>query len=145
MSTDACQNVESAEENEVLRAWKLHMEQVKNQPENLNAELLWQMLCELQKIPFYTVKGIQFTYSIRGYEMFVDRKEKSITQATVLLSAQRVLEKQNQGIAITGPKKNRYFWSKLSVPDFPADWFDISRVISHLLYEEHSNKFTLTK
>ena len=44
MSTDACQNVESAEENEVLRAWKLHMEQVKNQPENLNAELLWQML-----------------------------------------------------------------------------------------------------
>ena len=57
MSTDACQNVESAEENEVLRAWKLHMEQVKNQPENLNAELLWQMLCELQKIPFYTVKG----------------------------------------------------------------------------------------
>ncbi len=30
MSTDACQNVESAEENEVLRAWKLHMEQVKN-------------------------------------------------------------------------------------------------------------------
>ena len=29
MSTDACQNVESAEENEVLRAWKLHMEQVK--------------------------------------------------------------------------------------------------------------------
>ena len=78
MSTDACQNVESAEENEVLRAWKLHMEQVKNQPENLNAELLWQMLCELQKIPFYTVKGIQFTYSIRGYEMFVDRDRKSV-------------------------------------------------------------------
>ena len=118
MSTDACQNVESAEENEVLRAWKLHMEQVKNQPENLNAELLWQMLCELQKIPFYTVKGIQFTYSIRGYEMFVDRKEKSITQATVLLSAQRVLEKQNQGIAITGPKKIGTFGASYLYPIF---------------------------
>ena len=105
MSKDACQNVESAEENKVLRAWKLHMEQVKNQPKNLNVELLWQVLCELQQIHFYTVKGIQFNYIIRGYEMFVDRKEKSITQATVLLSAQRVLETQNQKIAITGPKK----------------------------------------
>ena len=37
--------------------------------------------------------------------MFVDRKEKSITQATVGLAAQRVLEKQEQGIVITGPKK----------------------------------------
>ena len=120
MSTDACQNVESAEENEVLRAWKLHMEQVKNQPENLNAELLWQMLCELQKIPFYTVKGIQFTYSIRGYEMFVDRKEKSITQATVLLSAQRVLEKQNQGIAITGPEKNRHILEQVICTRFSS-------------------------
>lgn len=118
MSIDACQNVEAAEENEVLRIWKSHLEQVKNQPENLNAELLWQVLCELQKIPFYTVKGIQFTYHVRGYEMFVDRKEKSITQATVLLSAQRVLERQNQGIAITGPKKIGTFGASYLYPIF---------------------------
>ena len=74
--------------------------------------------CQLQKIPFYTVKSIQFTYSIRGYEMFVDRKEKSITQATVLLSAQRVLEKQNQGIAITGPKKIGTFGASYLYPIF---------------------------
>lgn len=145
MSTDACQNVESAEENEVLRAWKLHMEQVKNQPENLNAELLWQMLCELQKIPFYTVKGIQFTYSIRGYEMFVDRKEKIDHTGNGFAVGTACIGKAKSGNCDHRTEKNRYFWSKLSVPDFPADWFDISRVISHLLYEEHSNKFTLTK
>lgn len=105
MSMEACPEVKLSNKKEVMSAWKLHLEKVRNQQENLSVELLWQVLCELEQDFFYTVKGISFTYIIRGHEMFVDRKEKSITQATVGLAAQRVLEKQEQGIVITGPKK----------------------------------------
>ncbi len=118
MSTDACLKMESVKKTEVLKKWQLHLEEVRKQSEALSMELLWQVLCELQQVTFHTVKGIPFTYGIRGYEMFVDRKEKSITQATVLLSAQRVLEKQNQGIAITGPKKIGTFGASYLYPIF---------------------------
>lgn len=118
MSMEACPEVKLSNKKEVLNAWKLHLEQVRNQPENLSAELLWQVLGELEQDFFYTVKGISFTYIIRGHEMFVDRKEKSITQATVGLAAQRVLEKQTQGIAITGPKKIGTFGASYLYPIF---------------------------
>lgn len=118
MSTDACLKTESAGKSELLNKWNLHLEQVRKQSEALSMELLWQVLCELQQVTFHTVKDIPFTYRIRGYEMFVDRKEKSITQATVLLSAQRVLEKQHQGIAITGPKKIGTFGASYLYPIF---------------------------
>jgi len=118
MSTETCPEMKLAKKKEVLNAWKLHLEQVRNQPENLSIELLWQVLGEREQDFFYTVKGIPFTYIIRGHEMFVDRKEKSITQATVGLSAQRVLEKQAQGIAITGPKKIGTFGASYLYPIF---------------------------
>lgn len=118
MNTEACPEVKLSNKKEVLRAWELHLEQVRNQPENLSAELLWHVLGELEQDFFYTVKGISFTYIIRGHEMFVDRKEKSITQATVGLAAQRVLEKQTQGIAITGPKKIGTFGASYLYPIF---------------------------
>ena len=118
MSTEAYLKMESVKKTEVLKNWQSHLEQVRNRPQDLSAELLWQVLCELQQFTFHTVKDIPFTYRIRGYEMFVDRKEKSITQATVLLSAQRVLEKQSQGMAITGPKKIGTFGASYLYPIF---------------------------
>lgn len=118
MSTEACPEVKLSNKKEVLSAWKRHLEQVRNEPENLSVELLWQVLCALEQDIFYTVKGISFTYIIRGHEMFVDRKEKSITQATVGLAAQRVLEKQAQRIAITGPKKIGTFGASYLYPIF---------------------------
>lgn len=118
MSTEVCPEVKLSNKKEVLSAWKLHLEQVRNESENLSVELLWQVLCALEQNIFYTVKGISFTYIIRGHEMFVDRKEKSITQATVGLAAQRVLEKQAQGIAITGPKKIGTFGASYLYPIF---------------------------
>ncbi len=118
MSTETCSEVKLSNKKEVLSVWKLHLEQVRNRPENLSVELLWQVLFVLEQEFFYTVKGISFTYIIRGHEMFVDRKEKSITQATVGLAAQRVLEKQAQGIAITGPKKIGTFGASYLYPIF---------------------------
>ena len=118
MSMETCSEVELSNEKEVLSAWKLHLEQVRNQQKNLSVELLWRVLCALEQDFFYTVKGISFTFIIRGHEMFVNRKEKSITQATVGLAAQRVLEKQAQGMVITGPKKIGTFGASYLYPIF---------------------------
>ena len=62
--------------------------------------------------------GIPFTYIIKGHEMFVNRKEKSITQATILLSARRVLEKQAEGVVVSGPKKIGTFGASYLYPVF---------------------------
>ena len=102
----------------VMPEWQMHLEQVRQKPENLSADLLWHVLSEFQKCSFYTVKGILFSYSIRGNEMFADRKEKSITRATVVLAARRVLEKQAQGMVISGPKKIGTFGASYLYPIF---------------------------
>ena len=104
--------------SEIWDEWQVQLSQSRKQPENLSSDLLWLVLCELEQEFFYTVKKIPFTYIIRGHEMFVDRKEKSITQATVILSARRVLEKQAQGIVISGPKKIGTFGASYLYPIF---------------------------
>lgn len=58
--------------------------------------------------------GVMFTYSIRGAEMFVDRKEKSITRATVIRAFHRALE---LGV-VTGPKKLNVFGASYLLPIF---------------------------
>lgn len=55
---------------------------------------------------------------LKGHEMFVNRKEKSITQATILLSARRVLEKQAEGVVVSGPKKIGTFGASYLYPVF---------------------------
>ena len=49
-------------------------------------ELLWKTLTVFQGCPFYTVKNLEFVYEIRGNEMFVNRKDKSITRASISLA-----------------------------------------------------------
>lgn len=104
--------------NKAMDAWNMHLSEIRNCPENLSTELLWQVLCELEQTYFCTVKGIPFTYIIKGHEMFVNRKEKSITQATILLSARRVLEKQAEGVVVSGPKKIGTFGASYLYPVF---------------------------
>lgn len=55
-------------------------------------EKLWQELTYLQGCLFTTSKGLNFTYKIRGGEMFVDRKEKSITRVAVMKAYGKVVE-----------------------------------------------------
>ena len=60
---------------------------------------LWDELVRHQGETFTTAKGLPFTYIIRGNEIFVDRREKSITRATVRQAYRRVREG-----GVTGPK-----------------------------------------
>ena len=63
---------------------------------------LWDTLLLFQGYPFKTAKGLKFTYSIRGNEMFVDRKEKSVTRATIDMALKCAVQ---SGGVVTGPKK----------------------------------------
>lgn len=80
--------------------------------------LLWQTLVQMQNQPFSTLKGLEFTYRIKGHEIFVDRKDKSITKATVILSFWKALELQVQGKEVKGPKMLGTFGASYLYPIF---------------------------
>lgn len=81
-------------------------------------ELLWRILCLFQEESFYTAKGLEYTYHIRGNEMFVDRKDKSITRASVAVAAENAVRIQRKGEAVSGPKKLGTFGASYLYPVF---------------------------
>ena len=50
--------------------------------ETITVENLWQVIESHQGETFLTVKHLPFTYTIKGGELFTDRKRKSITRST---------------------------------------------------------------
>ena len=78
-------------------------------PEEL-ALLLWQVLKQYEQVEFQTVKGLAFTYVIKGNEMFIDRKEKSITKSSVLLAFQNLHHQWSE--------KAWNIWGELFISDF---------------------------
>lgn len=71
----------------------------------ISIENVWALLQQHQQETFYTAKGLPFTYTIRGRELFVDRRQKSITISTVEKALEKIGRLQADGIAIMGPKK----------------------------------------
>lgn len=67
-----------------------------------SAEELWERLLEHEGEAFYTAKQLPFTYQIRGGELFVDRRSKSVTRATIDRALKRVMEDSEN--EIRGPK-----------------------------------------
>lgn len=83
-------------------------------PEELE-NLLWDTLVLFQGYPFRTAKNLEFTYLIKGNEMFVSRKEKSLTRASVMLAFWKALE---MGRMASGPKKLGTFGASYLYPIF---------------------------
>ncbi len=81
----------------------------------VDSESLWKALVFFEGYPFRTAKNLSFTYKIKGNEMFVDRKEKSITRATVELAYRRAVE---LGGIVFGPKKLGCFGASYLYPVF---------------------------
>lgn len=77
--------------------------------------LLWNMLVYLQGCVFLTSKGLRFTYKIKGGEMFVNRKSKSITQSTVFMAFHKAMDLSGN---VSGPKKLGTFGSSYLYPIF---------------------------
>ncbi len=72
----------------------------------MTIDTLWQLLEEHQNETFYTIKKLPFTYTVKGGEIFVDRRSKSITKATF----GQALDKLNANPdTITGPKSLNVF------------------------------------
>ena len=69
--------------------------------ETITVENLWQVIESHQGETFLTVKHLPFTYTIKGGELFTDRKRKSITRSTFEKAYIRVQEEPE---SITGPK-----------------------------------------
>lgn len=78
-------------------------------------EALWSILTDLQGCVFLTAKGLKFTYKIKGGEMFVSRKSKSITQATVFMAFHKAME---LGGVVAGSKKLGTFGASYLYPVF---------------------------
>lgn len=73
---------------------------------SLSGDELWELLVQHQGETFYTAKKLPFTYEIRGGEMFVDRRSKSITKATFCRALERLKENPEK---VTGPKSLNVF------------------------------------
>lgn len=108
------------EERGGLRAaLKIYYSSEKTETERKELEdLLWDTLMLFEKQTFWTAKGLDFRYEIRGYEMFVDRKEKSITRATVNMAFHKALEIQSTQGKVSGPKKLGTFGASYLYPVF---------------------------
>lgn len=72
----------------------------------LNGDDLWELLEQHQGETFHTAKNLPFTYEIRGGEMFVDRRSKSITKATFQRALERIKADPEK---VTGPKSLNVF------------------------------------
>ena len=83
--------------------------------ESEQEDALWSILIYLQGCVFLTSKGLKFTYKIKGGEMFVNRKSKSITQATVFMA---FLKSMELGGVVAGPKKLGTFGASYLYPIF---------------------------
>lgn len=80
------------------------------------ANALWEKLLQHQGEVFRTAKGLAFTYTIRGNELFVSRRSKSITRATVNMAAERAQAIMREAGCVDGPKKLGVFGASYLYP-----------------------------
>lgn len=98
---------------EAIEKFKKHLEESGDTDKLV--EELWKVITIFEKYPFYTMRGFRFTYQVKGNEMFVSRKEKSITRSSVLLAMKKAIELQNQ---VKGPKQLESFGASYLYPIF---------------------------
>lgn len=84
-------------------------------PQEEADKTLWEILEQLQGCVFFTAKKLRFRYTVRGGELFVDRKKDSITKATVFMAFHKALELHGE---VTGPKKLGTFGASYLYPIF---------------------------
>lgn len=80
----------------------------------ITKENLWTIISKNQGKCFYTKKGLPFTYTVKGGELFTDRRERSITKSTFEAAYVKLMEDPE----IKGPKKLNvygapYVWAVL--------------------------------
>lgn len=101
-----------AERQRLYKCRKAAVERLKNEPGEDN---LWAAIVVFSKYPFQTSKGLQFTYTVKGNEIFFSRREKSISKATVNVAYKNAV---SLGGVVSGPKKLGTFGASYLYPVF---------------------------
>ncbi|MDD4369889.1 MAG: hypothetical protein PHD56_02210 [Anaerostipes sp.] len=100
---------------ERIRVWRNRQAAVKKLTQDMTMESLWETLILFAGYPFHTVKGLKFNYSVRGNEIFINRKEKSITKSSVDVAFHKVMDANRH---VLGPKKLGVFGASYLYPIF---------------------------
>ena len=79
---------------------------------------LWNKLIVNQDKQHYTMKRLPFVYFIKGNEMFVSRKDKSITRATVNQAYHKAKKLMESDGEVSGAKKLGTFGASYLYPIF---------------------------
>ena len=72
---------------------------------------LWNKIVGMQNELFRTKKGLEFKIEIKGNELFVDRRQKSITRASVNMAFKKWIEDPDCGPKALGVFGSSYLWS----------------------------------
>ncbi len=67
----------------------------------ITPENLWEAIASMQGKTFYTAKKLPFTYTVKGGELFADRRDRSVTRSTFEKAYAKILADP----AIKGPKR----------------------------------------
>jgi len=81
-------------------------------------DLLWKTLIAFEDYPFKTAKGLRYYYTVKGNELFISRKEKSVTRSSVNMAFETAVRLQREGSEITGPKMLGCFGASYLYPIF---------------------------
>ena len=80
--------------------------------------LLWETITAFEDYPFKTAKGLRYYYTVKGNELFISRKEKSVTRASVNMAFETTVRLQRESSEITGPKMLGCFGASYLYPIF---------------------------
>lgn len=96
------------------------MPRAENIANRARAQAVWEQLQAHAGERFVTAKGLPFTYCIRGWELFVDRRSKSITFSTVAAALRRIDDLLTRGEVVSGPKMIGCYGASYLYPVFLA-------------------------
>lgn len=76
---------------------------------------VWEMIREKEGRCLKTYSGLDFSYTVKGHELFISRKDKSITYSSVKKALEEV---ENLCGIVSGPKKLGVFGASYLYPIF---------------------------
>jgi len=80
--------------------------------------IFWGRFISCAGETFYTLKGLAYSFAVHGNEIFFDRKEKSVTRATVIAAYRQAKFLLETHGSIDGPKQLGVFGASYLFPVF---------------------------
>ena len=109
----------NAERRRIYRKRIAVCERLRGELDSPNAEeYLWDAIVAFADYPFETEKGLPLKYTVEGGEIFFNRKEKSVTRATVMKAFHQARQVQETEGCVSGPKKLGTFGASYLYPVF---------------------------